>query len=48
MSQSPGARFGHYDGGSAEDARIMSLEPGQSLGPYKVATLIGERGMGQA
>ncbi len=25
----------------------MSLEPGQSLGPYKVATLIGEGGMGQ-
>ena len=30
----------------AEDARIVSLEPGQSLGPYKVATLIGEGGMG--
>ena len=25
----------------------MSLEPGQSLGPYTVATLIGEGGMGQ-
>ena len=25
----------------------MSLEPGQSLGPYKVATLLGEGGMGQ-
>ena len=25
----------------------MSLEPGQSLGPYKVATLIGEGGMDQ-
>ena len=31
----------------AENARIMSLEPGQLLGPYKVATLIGEGGMGQ-
>ena len=25
----------------------MSLEPGQSLGSYKVATLIDEGGMGQ-
>ena len=25
----------------------MSLEPGQSLGPYKVATLLGEGGMSQ-
>ena len=25
----------------------MSLEPGQSLGPYKVSTLLGEGGMGQ-
>ena len=25
----------------------MSLEPGQSLGPYKVATLLGEGGIGQ-
>ena len=25
----------------------MSLEPGQSLGPYKVATILGEGGMGQ-
>ena len=32
---------------SAEDAWIMSLQPGQSLGPYKVATLLGEGGMGQ-
>ena len=31
----------------SEDARIMSLEPGQSLGPYKVLTLLGEGGMGQ-
>ena len=30
-----------------EDAWIMSLNPGQSLGPYKIATLIGEGGMGQ-
>ena len=31
----------------AEDARIMSLEAGQFLGPYRVARLIGEGGMGQ-
>ncbi len=31
----------------AEDTRIVSLEPGQSLGPYKVGALIGEGGMGQ-
>ncbi len=31
----------------AEDARIVSLTPGQSLGPYKVVTLLGEGGMGQ-
>ncbi len=26
---------------------MVSLKPGQSLGPYKVATLLGEGGMGQ-
>ncbi len=31
----------------AEDARIVSLKPGQTLGPYKVVTLLGEGGMGQ-
>ncbi len=32
----------------AQDARIVSLKPDQSLGPYKVAKLLGEGGMGQA
>ncbi len=31
----------------AEDAKIMSLEPGQSIGPHKVVRLLGEGGMGQ-
>ena len=31
----------------AEDAKIMSLKPGQSIGPHKVVRLIGEGGMGQ-
>ena len=31
----------------AEDAKIMSLKPGQSIGPHKVVRLLGEGGMGQ-
>ena len=30
-----------------EDAKIMSLKPGQSIGPHKVVRLLGEGGMGQ-
>ena len=30
-----------------EDVKIMSLKPGQSIGPHKVVRLIGESGMGQ-
>ena len=30
-----------------EDVKIMSLEPGQSIGPHKVVRLLGEGGMGQ-
>ena len=29
-----------------EDAKIMSLKPGQSIGPHKVVRLLEEGGMG--
>ena len=32
---------------SAENAKIVSLQPGQSIGPYQVLTLIGQGGMGE-
>ena len=34
-------------GTTMEDAKIMSLKPGQSIGPHKVVRLLGEGGMGQ-
>ena len=48
MAREVGSCLGHYDGGSTEDAGIVSLEPGQTLGLYKVVTLPGEGGVGQA